>query len=80
MSRYLIDRIDSLPNVEVVTGCEISALEGTSGVLHAITTRDRAAGPKSSDPPGSSSRSLARIPTPTGCEAQQLPSTSGASS
>lgn len=44
MSQYLIDRIESLPNVDVVIGCEISQLEGASGELEAIVTNDRAAG------------------------------------
>jgi thioredoxin reductase (NADPH) len=39
MSRYLIDRIESLGNVEVVTGAQISALEGEDGVLDAVRWR-----------------------------------------
>jgi len=42
MSQYLIDRIQSLPNVDVVTGCEIAALEGSDGALEAVRWRDRA--------------------------------------
>ena len=33
MSRYLVDRIRGLPNVEVVTGATVSGLEGRDGVL-----------------------------------------------
>jgi thioredoxin reductase (NADPH) len=44
MSQYLIDRIESLPNVEVITGCDISRLDGAPGDLQAITIHDRAAG------------------------------------
>jgi len=33
MSRYLIDRIAGLPNVELVTQAEVSGLEGRDGVL-----------------------------------------------
>jgi thioredoxin reductase (NADPH) len=44
MSQYLIERIESLPNVEVVIGCEISSLEGEPGVLEAITVRERSSG------------------------------------
>jgi thioredoxin reductase (NADPH) len=44
MSQYLIDRIESLPNVDVVIGCEISQLEGASGELEGIVTNDRATG------------------------------------
>jgi thioredoxin reductase (NADPH) len=44
MSQYLIERIDSLPNVDVVIGCEISELQGASGALETVTVRDRANG------------------------------------
>ena len=44
MSQYLIDRISELPNVELVIGAEISALEGEGGQLSAVTWRDRASG------------------------------------
>lgn len=40
MSRYLIDRIKSLPNIEIVTRNEIVALEGEDGQLRAIRHRD----------------------------------------
>jgi thioredoxin reductase (NADPH) len=36
MSRYLVDRIAGLPNVEVLLQTEVSALEGQSGVLDAV--------------------------------------------
>ena len=44
MSHYLIDRIESLPNVDIVIGSEISALEGAEGELAAVMLRDRSAG------------------------------------
>jgi thioredoxin reductase (NADPH) len=44
MSQYLVDRICALPNVDVVIGCEISALEGAGGELEAISWRDRGSG------------------------------------
>jgi thioredoxin reductase (NADPH) len=44
MSRYLIDRIESLANVDVVVGCEVSRLDGGRGELEAITIRDRQTG------------------------------------
>jgi thioredoxin reductase (NADPH) len=44
MSQYLIERIASLPNVDVVVGCEISSLDGDPGALEAITIRERASG------------------------------------
>ena len=31
MSQYLIERIEALPNVDVVIGCEIAELEGRAG-------------------------------------------------
>jgi thioredoxin reductase (NADPH) len=44
MSQYLVDRIDSLPNVEVVVGCEINALDGSDGQLEAVRWRNRSSG------------------------------------
>jgi thioredoxin reductase (NADPH) len=40
MSRYLIDRIAALPNVELVPYCEITALEGRDGELEAVIWYD----------------------------------------
>jgi thioredoxin reductase (NADPH) len=39
MSRYLIDRIEGLPNVEVLTQTEVSGLEGGDGMLEAVRWR-----------------------------------------
>jgi thioredoxin reductase (NADPH) len=44
MSRYLIDRIRGLPNIEVLTQTEISALEGSNGQLEAVRWRNRTTG------------------------------------
>jgi thioredoxin reductase (NADPH) len=44
MSRYLVDRIGSLANIEVVTGATVSALEGRDGVLSAVRWQHRATG------------------------------------
>jgi thioredoxin reductase (NADPH) len=44
MSQYLIDRIGSLSNVDVLIGCEICRLDGTSGELTRVTIRDRKSG------------------------------------
>jgi thioredoxin reductase (NADPH) len=44
MSRYLVDRITSLPNVEVVTGAQVSSLEGNNGILEAVRWRIGATG------------------------------------
>ncbi|QOL82694.1 FAD-dependent oxidoreductase [Pseudooceanicola spongiae] len=45
MSRYLIDRIEAFPNVELHVGSELATMEGDreSG-LHAVTLRNRADG------------------------------------
>ena len=42
MSRYLVDRIAGLSNVEVVTQAQITRLEGNDGMLEAISWRHRA--------------------------------------
>jgi thioredoxin reductase (NADPH) len=42
MSQYLVERIESLPNVEVIVGAEIAGLEGEEGKLEAVVVRDRA--------------------------------------
>ncbi len=39
MSRYLVDRISGLPNVEVLTQTSVTGLEGSGGVLEAIRWR-----------------------------------------
>jgi len=44
MSQYLVERIGSLPNADVVIGCEVSALEGASDDLDAVSWRDRRSG------------------------------------
>jgi thioredoxin reductase (NADPH) len=43
MSRYLVDRISGLANIEVVTRAEVSGLEGREGMLEAIRWRCRGA-------------------------------------
>jgi len=44
MSQYLVERIQAQPNIDVVVGCEITELEGASGVLNAVSWRDSASG------------------------------------
>jgi len=44
MSAYLVERIKGLDNVEVVTGVEVSALEGEQGMLEAIRWQARSGG------------------------------------
>ena len=40
MSSYLVDRIEGLPNVTVLTRTEISGLEGSDGMLEVVRWRD----------------------------------------
>lgn len=44
MSRYLVDRIAALPNVEVVTRSEITGLEGEGRILKAVRWRQGQSG------------------------------------
>jgi thioredoxin reductase (NADPH) len=44
MSRYLVDRINALPNVTLYIGSEVVALGGDSAGLASATFRDRASG------------------------------------
>ena len=44
MSRYLIDRIAALPNVELIRHAQVTALEGEDGRLRAMTWRDTRTG------------------------------------
>jgi thioredoxin reductase (NADPH) len=43
MSRYLVDRISGLANVEVLTGAKITGFEGADGTLSAVRWRQHAA-------------------------------------
>ena len=44
MSQYLIERIESLPNVDVVVGCEVESLKGSDGTLESVSIRNRSSG------------------------------------
>ena len=44
MSRYLVDRINGLANVEVLTDTQITGLEGADGILQAVRWRRGATG------------------------------------
>jgi thioredoxin reductase (NADPH) len=46
MSRYLVDRIAGLANVEVLTQTRVTGLEGRDGMLEAIRWRQSASGPE----------------------------------
>jgi thioredoxin reductase (NADPH) len=50
MSRYLIERIAGLPNVEVLTRAELGALEGHAGVLEAVRWRNTRTGEETERP------------------------------
>ena len=47
MSQYLVERIEGLPNVSVIAGAEIAALEGENGALRCICLRNRTTGQES---------------------------------
>ena len=44
MSSYLVDRIAGVPNIEVVTGVEVSGLDGSAGILEEIRWRAHRSG------------------------------------
>jgi thioredoxin reductase (NADPH) len=44
VSRYLVERIEALPNVAVLTNTEITALGGKEGVLQSVRWRNRQSG------------------------------------
>jgi len=44
MSRYLVDRISGLANIEVETSCAVSGLEGSNGKLEAVRWRNHVTG------------------------------------
>jgi thioredoxin reductase (NADPH) len=44
MSRYLIDRINAQPNIELVAHSEITRLSGENGVLRSVCWTDRDTG------------------------------------
>lgn len=50
MSRYLVERIRAQPNIEVLTGTEIVALEGDEGNLATVRWRNRASGAETTRP------------------------------
>ncbi|WP_296744852.1 cyclic nucleotide-binding domain-containing thioredoxin-disulfide reductase [Mesorhizobium sp.] len=50
MSRYLVERIEAQPNIEVLTETEIAALEGQEGNLEALRWRNRATGVETTRP------------------------------
>jgi thioredoxin reductase (NADPH) len=52
MSRYLVERIGALPNVEVLLNTEISALDGHGGILESVRWRDRTTGVETRRPIG----------------------------
>lgn len=51
LSQYLVDRIETAPNIEVLTRSEVIAVEGDR-VLRAITIADRASGTERTVPTG----------------------------
>ena len=52
MSQYLVERIKSLPNVEIVVRTEICGLEGTDGTLTRVQWKNRDTGEQTAHPLG----------------------------
>ena len=52
MSQYLVERITSLPNVEIVTRSEICGLEGANGTLANVRWKNRDTGTETTRPLG----------------------------
>jgi thioredoxin reductase (NADPH) len=50
MSRYLVDRIMGLPNVEVITNAQVSRLDGENGSLRSVQWRRGASGETTTRP------------------------------
>src|SRR5438876_192547 len=50
MSRYLVDRVAALPNVEVLVQTEVTALEGRGGVLETVRWRHLPSGEQTRRP------------------------------
>ncbi|MEI9429178.1 FAD-dependent oxidoreductase [Mesorhizobium sp. Cs1299R1N3] len=50
MSRYLVERIRAQPNIEVLTGTEVEALDGEEGNLATVRWRDRSSGASTTRP------------------------------
>ena len=70
MSRYLIERIEATPNIELMFNTEVVALEGTEGVsLERVRWRSRLSGEEDPPPSATCSCSPAPIPPPAGSTA-----------
>jgi thioredoxin reductase (NADPH) len=50
MSRYLVERIEAQPNIEVLADSEIEALEGDEGALAAVRWRNSVSGERTTRP------------------------------
>jgi thioredoxin reductase (NADPH) len=50
MSKYLIERIEGLPNVELVADTEVTAVNGEGGALNGISWKNRKTGTETSKP------------------------------
>jgi thioredoxin reductase (NADPH) len=50
MSRYLIDRINAQPNIEIIPHSEITELKGAGGALHTVCWTNRQTGAKTERP------------------------------
>ena len=79
MSRYLVERIEAQPNVEVLTETEIDGAGRRRTALEAVRWRNRDGGGDRAPDPAISSCSSAPTPTPTGWRTAASRSTTRAS-
>ena len=80
MSQYLVERIEGLPNVTVVTSAEIAALKGEGGAWESICLRDWRTGEESWRDVRYLFSFIGAEPTPTGSAPPAFNATSRASS
>ena len=79
MSRYLVDRIAGLANVQVETGCAVSRLEGNNGMLEAVRWHNSTTGGRCGGRSAICFCSSAPIRTPIGSPGPRSNSTTKAS-
>jgi len=81
MSRYLIDRIDATPNIELRTHTQLTALHGdAANGLSAVTWHDEQTGADEGDQSDTSFCSSGPIPKPIGSKVAASPGICTASS
>ena len=79
MSRYLIERIEATPNIELMFNTEVVGLEGSEASLERVRWRSRLSGTRTRSTSATSSCSSAPIRRPAGSRAAASRSTAAAS-